>query len=389
MLRAIPFRTTPSAFTVVPRAVPAVSLPRPPHLHPVLLAVALIVAGLHPAWAEAPRPSPDPETYRVPADWRELLRIDGPMRAFFEARVPRVGGLQERLDAIVAAILDRDGLGFTYREDGNFDARETFRRREGNCVAFSILVVAVAREYRLTARFNEVRTEPHWDRVGRLVAEYRHLNVVVRTDTGPVMVDLLPPPSASVALTSTRAVTDARAFAMFYSNAGVERLGRGRAEEALPLLEHAAAIAPDYAVAWVNLGHACALLGDDARAQSCYERALREDPDELKALSGLAQLYHRTGQGERARPLEARTERFRERNPYYLAALARRDLAAGDPAAAEKRLRRAIALKDDEPEFYELATAAARGLGHANDAARWTARLEKLRATPSAENPPH
>ncbi len=347
-----------------------------------------MVGGIPAQADETAPPPPGAEAYRVPAVWRELLRIDEPMRVFFEARVPRAGGLQERLDAIMAAILDRDGLGFTYLEDGNFDARETFRRREGNCVAFSILVVAVAREYRLTARFNEVRTEPHWDRVGRLVAEYRHLNVVVRTDTGPVMVDLLPPPGASVALTSTRTVTDARAFAMFYSNAGVERLGRGGAEEALPLLEHATAIAPDYPVAWVNLGHACALRGDDARAQACYERALREDPDDLKALSSLAQLYHRTGQSGRARPLEERTERFRERNPYYLAALARRDLAAGQPAAAEKRLRRALALKDDEPEFYELAIEAARGLGHANDAARWAARLGKLRTAPSAEAPP-
>jgi Tfp pilus assembly protein PilF len=318
--------------------------------------------------------------YRVPDDWRELLRVDDAMRRYFAARVPRVGSSRGQLDAIVAAILDADGLNFAYREDGNFDARETFRRRQGNCVAFSILVVAVAREYRLTARFNEIRTDPRWDRIGQVVAEVRHLNVVVRTDTGKVMVDLLPVAGYGVIESSAREVPDARAFAMFYSNNGVYLLGQARPVEALPLLERATVIAPSFALGWVNLGHAHSLLGDRAKAQACYERALKEEPANLKALASLAQLYRSTGQSERAQALDRKTERFRERNPYYLAALARRDLAAGDVAAAERWLRRALAIKGDEPEFYELAIAAARALGRAKDAERWAVRLAALRA---------
>ncbi len=320
------------------------------------------------------------EGYRVPDDWRDLLRVDEEMRRYFAGRVPRVSSVAAKVDAIVAAILDKDGLAFTYLAEGNFDAREAFRRRQGNCMAFSLLLMAVARDFRLTAHFNEVRTEPQWSRVGPLVAEIHHLNVVVRTGTGSVVVDLLPLPGPGGAGAAGQPVSDERAFAMFYSNRGVFLLGRGSEGEGLALLERATTIAPGFARCWVNLANAFSFLGDTARAQACFERALRLAPADLGALSGLAQLCRRTGQSERARRLEKRTEHYRERNPYYLAELARRDLAAGDTEVAAKRLRRALAIKDDELEFYELAISAARQLGRAKEADRWERRRATLQA---------
>ncbi len=354
-----------------------------------LLAALLALAGPGLFGAEAPvAPAAAPGAaaeYRPPDDWHDILRLDREMVAFFEARVPRFGGLDERLDAIVAAILDRDGLGFAYREDGDYAARETFRRREGNCVAFSLLVVAMAREFRLTARFNEVRTEPRWERLGAVVAELRHLNVVVRGDSGTVMVDLLPPPGPGVALIATNPVSDAHAFAMFYSNIGVQRLGQGRLTDALPLLGRATAIAPGYAEGWVNLGNACLRAGESGRAKECFDRALKAEPRNLKALVGLAQLCRATGEVGRAQELERRTERFRLRNPFYLLQRARVELAGGDAASADRLLRRAIAIKDDEPEFYELGIEVANRLGDTRDASRWSERLQRLRVAVKAQ----
>src|SRR5512133_2705008 len=90
----------------------------------VLLPPAACAQGAEPAAAGAAVVA----GYRVPDDWRELLRVDDAMRRYFAARVPRLGDTRGQLDAIVAAILDADGLNYAYCEDGNYDARETFRR---------------------------------------------------------------------------------------------------------------------------------------------------------------------------------------------------------------------------------------------------------------------
>ena len=182
----------------------------------VLLAVAGS-AQVGAAASSAPAAGPtEAESYHVPDDCRDLLRVDEEMRRYFAGRVPRVSSAAAKVDAIVAAILERDGLAFFYLAEGNFDAREAFRRRQGNCMAFSLLLMAVVREFRLTAHFNEVCTGPQWSRVGRLVAEIHHLNVVVRTGTGSVVVDLLPLPGPGGGGVASQPVADERAFAMFY-----------------------------------------------------------------------------------------------------------------------------------------------------------------------------
>ena len=80
-------------------------------------------------------------------------------------------------------------------------------------------------------------------------------------------------------------------------------------------------------------------------------------------------------------------ERYRLRNPYYLSFLARTECSHGQYLEAEKHLRRAIAIKDDEPEFYELRILVAQGLGRTADAQRWAVKLQALRARPDQAPP--
>ena len=149
----------------------------------VLLGVAvlpLVAPGAAPE-REAAVP-PLGAAYALPDNPDDLLRLDDEMRAFFAARVHRYNGIEARTDEIVEAILGEKGLRFTYEADGLYDVREAFRRRRGNCMTFAMLVVAVAREHRVPAKFNEVDIRPHWSRTGGLVLESRHINVHVNVD---------------------------------------------------------------------------------------------------------------------------------------------------------------------------------------------------------------
>lgn len=361
---------------------------RPGRLAAALLAIVVIPA---PALCES-NPLPPPPTsaagaYHLPEDPGELLRLDDEMRTFFAGRVRRRGGPESRVDDIVAAILEEDGLHFTYEGDGLYDVREAFRRRRGNCVTFAMLVVAVAREYRVPAKFNEVEIRPRWSRTGGLVLESRHLNVRVQTETGSFEIDLQLFANLRVTRRSAAEVGDERAFAGLYSNAGVYRLAGGDRAAALPLLEHATALDPTFAGGWSNLGAARLLAGEPERAQLCYERALAEAPDSMAAASGLARIHREAGRIEESARMERIAARYRERNPYYLFALAREERASGSLEAARGHLARAIRIKRDEPEFYELMAQVSRELGRTRDAERWARRFDALQPKMLALNP--
>ena len=350
------------------------------------LAAAALALALLPATARctpAPLPPATPVSgnaaYALPDNPDELLRLDDEMRAFFAARVHRRNGIEARTDEIVEAILGEKGLRFSYEADGLYDVREAFRRRRGNCMTFAMLVVAVAREHRVPAKFNEVDIRPHWSRTGGLVLESRHINVHVNVDAISYEIDLQLFANLRLSRQSARVVDDARAFAAVYSNAGVYRLAGGDRDGALPLMERAVTLDPTYVAGWSNLGAAHLLMDEVGKARRCYERALAENPEAMAAISGLARIHRLDGRTELAEKMERAVQRYRERNPYYLGTLAREERADGKLAEARRHLVRAIRIKRDEPEFYELLVQVTRAQGRAREVAKWTDRLDRAR----------
>ena len=342
------------------------------------------------AGAEAsagPPPAVQAAPIAFPADDRELLALDDEMQRFFSARID-VGAIESaRLNQIVTTILGEQGLRFAYEKDGNYSVREAYRRRRGNCLSFALLAVAVAREYGFTARFCEVNTYPRWDRSGNLITEIRHLNVRVRAGAEQFVLDPLGAAERQAPVATTKTVSDTRAFAHCYNNLAVLRLAEGAAADAQALFDRALSADSTAAFVWANKGSALRLAGDYAGANDCLERAVKEDPAELAALSSLANLYAQTGRPKQAAQLEKKVERYRLRNPYYLGFLARAEYSHGQYSEAEGHLRRAITIKDDEPEFYELRILVAQGLGRTADAQRWAAKLQALRARPGPAQP--
>ena len=186
------------------------------------LLVALLLLLPLPAVADESA-VPEGVVYELPENPDELLRVDDEMRAFFEPRIPHTHSVERRIDAIVEAVLGENGLHFRYEANGLYDVRETFRRRAGNCVSYSMLIVAVAREFRIPAEFNEVNVRPRWNRAGKLVLRTGHINVRVPESGGDFEIDLKMMANFRASGGMARAVNDARAFSSMYTSAGVFR----------------------------------------------------------------------------------------------------------------------------------------------------------------------
>lgn len=318
------------------------------------------------------------QNYRLPEDPNELLKFDNEMRAFFATRIHRGLLLENFLDEIESAIHSEDGLHFQYESDGVYDVREAFRRRRGNCLTYSMLVVAIAREFGINAKFNEVSIYPRWYRTGRIVLLTGHINVRVEAAFDSYEIDIKLNDNLRTGRSSAHVIDDARAFAEVYGNVGVYKLAAGDAQNALRLMEKATTVDPTSAPAWANLGTALTHVGQLERAQKYYERALAIEPNLPAALSGLASLHRKNGRIAEAEKLERKILRYRERNPYYLLSKARDELSDGNFTSARSHLKRAINIKDDEPELYELMSEVARKQGLDKEAKRWIEKSKRV-----------
>ncbi|PTX94526.1 tetratricopeptide repeat protein [Opitutus sp. ER46] len=355
-----------------------------------LIMAAAVAPAVRGEEAAAPTAAPAIELWTPPEDPRDLLRVDDEMRQFFSARVAKHSSSVGTLRDIIDAILLPSGLNFAYDAEATYDARETFRRRRGNCVGFSFLFMAVARDFGLPAAFQTVDMPARWDRYGKYVVAVTHINVRVPIFDTLYVVDLRRDVLRSIDTRDLVEISDERAQSEFYSNVGFFRILHGRADEAMRFLVRATEIDPTSAGPWSNRAILLANEGRPAEAKACFERSLRLQPRGLVALDGYIAVLRELGTPEdlkKAAKLERRAAVVREDNPYFQEYLAGEAARRRDWATAEKRLRRALSLKNDEPAFYEQLCVVLDQLGRAEDAARMKVRLEKLRARLARESP--
>ncbi len=314
------------------------------------------------------------------ADEKDILGVTPEMRAFVDAHVDPNSADTLKLHQLVTAIMGTDTFGVKY-DTTTRTAAETFRSRQGNCLSFSSMFVAMAREVGLKVQFEEVEIPPDWTLDKDTYVLNQHVNV--RVDLGPAgvrVVDFnIADFKASYEMTE---IPDTRAFAHYFNNIGVERMLAGDVASALACFRKAIADGDrKFSPAWCNLGTLYLRAGHPGHAEAAYLQALKEDADDLVAMSDLARLYDRMGERQRAAAYRKRVIHHRWLNPYYRYELARQAYTAKRYDAAISHLRYAVRERPKEDQFCSLMGLCYLGKGNSREARYWLAKAEQLAAT--------
>jgi tetratricopeptide (TPR) repeat protein len=303
----------------------------------------------------------------------EAFALDAEMRAFV-APIAELRDARQKMLALIKAMEERGMFSLDYAEVTR-TASGTFHDRQGNCLSFTMLFIALARAAGLTVSYQNVEVPPSWSYDGQVVIA-THVNAVVRTGSGEeTIVDFNIRPYQGVA--HSRRVSDSYALALFYTNLGAEAMLKSDYAGALALLRGAAAVEADIAGLWVNLGVLYVRHGRFEHAEAAYLRALRVDDEQPSALANLALVYESLGEAELAARYRERVQDYRERNPYYHYAVATRAYERQQFADALKSLRQAVRLKRDEHQFYALRAEVQETLGRTKDAMKSAERARR------------
>jgi tetratricopeptide (TPR) repeat protein len=308
-----------------------------------------------------------------------VLAVSPEMQQFLDRHVEQKASDELKLHQLISAIMDSKTFGVTYDTETR-TASETFRIRKGNCLSFSSMFVAMARDVGLRAQFQEVDIPPDWTLDKDTYVLNQHVDV---------RVDLRPTGARAVdfniadfrASYEMHTISDAWAVAHYYNNIGVERMQAGDTASALECFRRALVITDrKFSPAWGNLGTLYLRNGHPGHAEAAYLQALRADKGDLVAMSDLARLYERLGHQERAGEYRKKVIHHRWLNPYYRYELAREAFLSHHYDVAIGHLKYAIRKRPREDQFCYLLGLSYLKKGKAAAAKRWLARAEQVAA---------
>lgn len=286
-----------------------------------------------------------------PAEIVQPTAVDEEMRAWLaghSADLALEGTPEERLQALLAVLVDPQGFGLRYSGTATLTAREVFNQRVGNCLSFTHLFVALARELGLDAYYVEVRRAPRFEQSGDLVVVWEHVTAGFGPPEKRLMLEFA---SAQQAASGpSRRLSDLTAIAMHYSNRGAELLRAGHLPEAVRWLETAVALDPGWSHAWLNLGVTRRRRGDLAGAEAAYRRAIAASPDSPQPYFNLAGLLRVRGEGNAAHEMLVLLRREDNRDPFVHLALGDESLSQGRLGEAHRFYRRAVRLAPGSAE---------------------------------------
>lgn len=301
------------------------------------------------------------------------------------ARLAGAGTQVERLRRLQSALFDQGQFPFQYEFRTTLTAAEAFFRRQGNCLSFTNMFVAMSRSIGIPVTTALVLQTRGSERDGDLIIVNNHVVAVYNNAGTPMYFDF--DHTRRQPIHAARPLDDFWTTALYLNNRGGDELREGRPDVALRYFRNAVRLAPTFAPAWGNLGVAQRRLGSTTEALEAYARAVEVDPGNPTILTNLAALYRSLGRREEAqqalsaanysaaspysllvrgdleltqgRPREAlrffRLARQKDSSlPEVWLAMARAEMAQFRPAAARRHLLRAQKLQPDHPGVASL-----------------------------------
>jgi tetratricopeptide (TPR) repeat protein len=311
-----------------------------------LLGLALLAAE------PLPPPLPVLPERLQPPDPASVMQIPLELKVLLRQRiVARRGDQRTQLGQLVEFLFDQEhGLGVRYDDDATLTVAEIGQHRTANCLSFTLLTVALARELGIDTFGQDLADTLMWRQEDRTLYHATHVNAGVWIGRSRFSVDV----ASDRVLTrhEPRRISDNRLLAQFYNNRSAELMAQDLLEAALAHSNVSLKLDPDYATSWNNAGVVHLRAGRAAEAENHYLRALALDPNHASALANLVNHYERGGRPERAVAYRQRLNDVQQRNPFhhYLLALDLEQQQRWDEAI--DGYRRAIKLWDGEHRFH-------------------------------------
>jgi tetratricopeptide (TPR) repeat protein len=309
------------------------------------------------------------------------LEIDAGMKAAVDAAVSRSSRPEERLRVLRDFLRNR--LEFRYASSRTLSAREAWRQRRGDCMAFTNLFVALARHLDIDAYFVHVReVTDYYERAGGFFVS-SHVAVGQGSGASAKVIDISRELSlwremSDWRLAAYRSIDDGEALALYHNNVAVDWMLGGRTEEAERLFRFWIERAPAAAELQNNLGVLLNRRGRYGEALSLLARAIDAFPTFKPLYTNGIQAARGARRLDVAAALSRRGQDLDHDDPFFIFARALNLYQDDAYRAAALELERAREAKPDSAVILAWLTRAYLRAGQREEGARAFERIREL-----------
>lgn len=300
------------------------------------------------------------------------------MKRWVLQSVPEFGSDEERLNFLMVGLLSDRRLGITYESGYTGTAPEVFEQRKANCLSFSQLFVAMAREAGIPAYYLRVGDIDGYEQKGDLIIVSGHITAGYGEPTNRRVLEFNLDPVLNYDYRRADPISDLTAIALYYTNRAAELIQAGEMEAAVEAADTALELDPELAIAWVNRGVGLRRMGRWEEAEMSYGKALQHRPNFEPALQDLETVLRLQGRFDEAEAIAAHIRKLGTRNPFNLLRLGDDSLTRGRAADARIYYRRALRLMRESPEPYAALGLADLMRGDRDGAEKWLLRAKAV-----------
>ncbi|HSY27721.1 MAG TPA: tetratricopeptide repeat protein [Burkholderiaceae bacterium] len=289
-------------------------------------------------------------------DVNDIFALDTGMQTFLDHEVARKEIMEGKVMALYDSLYTSDHKKFAYDAVQTRNAADVFRLQSGNCLSYTIMTAAFAKQLHEPVQFHVVSFGEVWDRSDNIEFKIGHVNLTVGQasfSTGhdaPKLIDF-------GAFENTRGeilddIGEDVIIAMYLNNRAAEALAKNQLDDAYWWARAAMVYTPSYIGAYNTMGVIYSRHQNLIQSELVFRQVLEREPDNVLAMSNQVQVLARLGRTDESSKLAQRLAEIQPNPPYFFFNLGLAAMRAHDYEEARLEFKKEVNRASYNHQFH-------------------------------------
>ncbi len=285
----------------------------------------------------------------------DIFALSPAMREFLDNDIARREMTIGKIHALVDTLYDKGKQKFSYDANETNNAAGVFAVHSGNCLSYTIMTAAFAKQMNLPVQFHVATFGEVWDRNHDIDFRIGHVNLTLgapylQGHEYAQLVDFTALSDLHGELLDD--IGEDVIVSMYFNNRAAEAMAQGNLDDAYWWAKAATQSSVSFLAAYNTLGVIYLHHKDAVQAERVFARVLEREPENTLAMSNEVVALNALGRTADAQAITARLAQIQPNPPFYYFNLGVKAMQEGDYKTAKMEFTREVNRASYNHQFH-------------------------------------